>query len=475
MGFLNFYTKIFKYQKKFPKLLTIAFLSNLFMCFFDGAVPLIVALLFDSISKSKNIVFILVLLVLNFFGLIVSSVIQKKMSAKLGATTIGDMRFLILNKIQSQSTNFEGENTEGKILANFTSALSYLDNSLLFIVWKSLGLVITGIIAAIILFYFEWHLALVVCIIMLCVYKVPNLFSKKAGLNLKQKNSCESNLVEMVQEEIALQKVIRIFLLTEYRKIAFKKILLVAEKFHSLYGFNLGLVGNTAFLSTHLLRIAVLIIGVFLVVSNRLTLTELTGFYLALGNLSVAISSFSSTYSSLSQGATSLDQIEEFLNETKPQLQNKVAEKILPQFSKEIVFKDVFFKYKEEYVLSNVNFEIKAGQSVAFVGPSGSGKSTVLKLLLRDNLVTNGEILFDGVNLGEIDYSSLFSQIGVIYQDSMLFNTTVSENIRMGNQSATEDEIIVAAKKAEMHEDILKLPLGYNSPVTSVREFNFFS
>jgi ATP-binding cassette subfamily B protein len=140
------------------------------------------------------------------------------------------------------------------------------------------------------------------------------------------------------------------------------------------------------------------------------------------------------------------------------------------------VFKDVFFKYPErneslrdfdnhEYVLSNINLEIQAGQSVAFVGPSGSGKSTLLHLLLHDIKATQGQLLIDGIHYDDIYLPSLFKQIGVIYQDALLFNDTIENNIRMGKQTATQDEIIAAARQAELHDDVVKFPLGYDTVV----------
>ena len=132
----------------------------------------------------------------------------------------------------------------------------------------------------------------------------------------------------------------------------------------------------------------------------------------------------------------------------------------------EIRFHNVSFGYhKDRPILRNLNLTIPAGQKVAIVGPSGCGKSTVLRLLFRFYDVENGRISIDGQNIGEVSLESLRKAIGVVPQDTPLFNSTVEHNIKYGNLNATADEVRQAAKRAQIDDIILSLPEGYNTMV----------
>ena len=131
-----------------------------------------------------------------------------------------------------------------------------------------------------------------------------------------------------------------------------------------------------------------------------------------------------------------------------------------------ISFKEVCFSYNENStVLENINLEIKSGEHFALVGSSGGGKTTICNLLPRFYEATGGKILLDGIELNKIKLENLRKQIGIVQQDVFLFAGTIKENIMYGNPNATDEEIINAAKRAEIHEDIMKMPEGYDSLV----------
>jgi ATP-binding cassette subfamily B protein len=464
MSILNFAGKMYKYQINFSGLFFLTAISNVFMCIFDSCVPLVVSLLFDSIQQKQNYNISILLLLLNFFGLVISSIVQKKTSSYLGAKVICLMRMLMFEKIQKSENSLSSNSSQAHVLSIFTTSLAILENSVLTTFWKSLGLLLTGICSALILFYYNWIVASLVCISMIFLYYIPNYFLKKSKIYLSQKKTFETKLIDSIQEEISLKRVTKILLLTEFKKKAFEKILHTCEMAQSLYSYYLSLVGNGTFLSTHLIRIFVILFGVYMVLRNQISLIDLTGIYLALGNLCVVVSSFSGTQMEISRGEEALIQIEEFVQyNRKPNKDREQPNKNLLPFAKSIKFENVDFKYGSKQVLSNINLEIKAGQSVAFVGLSGSGKSTILKLMLGDIIASNGSVTYDGIDVKTLKLESLYSQIGVIFQESLLFDDTVLENIRMGKLTASNEDIIESSKRAEIHEDLLKLPKAYET------------
>jgi ATP-binding cassette subfamily B protein len=135
---------------------------------------------------------------------------------------------------------------------------------------------------------------------------------------------------------------------------------------------------------------------------------------------------------------------------------------ILPKFQSCIRFESLAFGYHAHHRnLHDLSFQIDAGSSVAFVGPSGCGKSTILNLLMRFYDPTSGHVTYDGHDISLVTQASLRSDIGVVFQDTILFNTTIRENIRMGKLDASDAKVEAAARQAEMHEFITKLPQGY--------------
>ena len=145
-------------------------------------------------------------------------------------------------------------------------------------------------------------------------------------------------------------------------------------------------------------------------------------------------------------------------------IQNAPDAKALPPVKGDVRFKNVSFAYNEsEEVLSNVSFEVKPGEMIAFVGPSGAGKSTVASLLPRFYDVTNGSITIDGEDIRKVTLNSLREQVGIVPQETVLFNGSVYDNILYGRLDATREEVEAAAKAANAHDFIMQLPKGYET------------
>jgi len=139
----------------------------------------------------------------------------------------------------------------------------------------------------------------------------------------------------------------------------------------------------------------------------------------------------------------------------------------LPRISNDITFDHVSFGYEgsDELVLDDLNLKIEVGKSIAIVGPSGSGKSTLLNLILRLYVPTAGKVTIDGVDIRTVTRESLRQGMAVVFQDNVLFNMSIRENIRLGKEGATDKEVVEAAKKAEIHRFIMSLPHKYDTQV----------
>lgn len=146
----------------------------------------------------------------------------------------------------------------------------------------------------------------------------------------------------------------------------------------------------------------------------------------------------------------------------------------LTKLQDKVTLEDVRFGYQpEREILHGINIEVKKGQAVALVGPTGSGKTTVMNLLNRFYDVTSGAVKFDGIDVRQLDLTTLRKQVGIVLQDSVLFTGTIATNIKFGKPNASDQEMIAAAKKANIHDFIMSLPKGYETEITE--ENNLFS
>lgn len=172
----------------------------------------------------------------------------------------------------------------------------------------------------------------------------------------------------------------------------------------------------------------------------------------------------SAALSDIQQGIAAAERIF-VLIDTPSNLQEKQNAITLEPFHNQIEFKDISFRYEENWVLENVNFKLQKGRTIALVGQSGSGKTTIANLLPRFYDVQKGVITIDGVNIKDCTFHSLTSQIGLVTQEAILFHDTIFNNIAFGNPNATQDEVERAAQVANAHEFIIKTEKGYQTVV----------
>ncbi|TVX99032.1 ABC transporter ATP-binding protein [Cohnella terricola] len=215
-----------------------------------------------------------------------------------------------------------------------------------------------------------------------------------------------------------------------------------------------------------LITITVILFGSANIVHHALDLADLITFLLYIGFMIEPIQRLNHMSTQLQEGITGFQRFMEIIN-LKPSIESKTNAIVLPKVQGEIEFKQVSFRYEEQgdSVLSKLSLRIRPGEYVALVGPSGSGKTTLCSLVPRFYDATDGEVSLDGFDVRELDLHSLRKHIGVVLQDVYLFAGTVMENIRYGNEAASDEEIIAAAKLANAHDFILNLPNGYRSEI----------
>ena len=213
------------------------------------------------------------------------------------------------------------------------------------------------------------------------------------------------------------------------------------------------------------MSVLVITFGGLLIMGGQMDLIDLITFTLYISAFLQPVRRLSNFVEQYTAGIAGFERFQELMS-IKSDIVDKPDAKPLQDIRGDIEFKNVTFSYDNDVqVLSGVNMRINAGETLALVGPSGGGKSTLCHLVPRFYEKTEGVITIDGINIQDITLSSLRSAIGIVQLEVMIFAGTIMENIRYGRVDATDEEVIEAAKRAEIHNDIINMPDGYQTYV----------
>ena len=206
--------------------------------------------------------------------------------------------------------------------------------------------------------------------------------------------------------------------------------------------------------------------GKLVLVDHTLAASEFLGFLFAILQIMHPIKELSGVNNKIQESSAAADRIFQIID-IEPEIKDAPDAVEKKSFDKDIVFDNVYFKYDdaEDWILRNINFEVKKGEIIALVGSSGGGKTTLVDLVPRFFDVTKGAILLDGIDIRKIKIRDLRSLVGVVTQETILFNTTIRNNIAYGNPDVNEDKIIEAAKAANAYDFIMALPQGFDTVV----------
>jgi len=222
---------------------------------------------------------------------------------------------------------------------------------------------------------------------------------------------------------------------------------------------------SSIFMMTRLMTLVVLVVGAWFLVNDRLSYGELVSFVLFINVLIKPVDKISALLELYPKGMAGFRRFLDLIDQDPEIVDRPHAHKV-NHLQGNITFDDVHFSYDQhQTVLSDINLQVKAGETVAFVGPSGAGKTTICSLIPRFYDVDEGSISIDGLDIRDMTKHSLRSQIGIVQQDVFLFTGTIQENIAYGKKDATPEEIKEAARKAHLEEFISELPDGYKTQI----------
>lgn len=381
----------------------------------------------------------------------------------MGARIEADLRAEVYDHIETLSFSYFDKNRTGSLMSRVTNDLFEIGELAHHGPEDLLISCVTLIGAFCILCTIEWRLALIVFAV-IPAFVVFTIFMRrrmsKASLEVKRKMAVINDTIENGFSGVRTAKAFNNED-EERRKFKGTNALYVDAKrgyYKTMATFHSGMEFAMSILS-----VLVILAGGYFIMKDSMDYVDLITFSLYVSTFITPIRKLAAFVEQFMAGMAGFNRYLEIMR-TDPEITDKEGAKDLKGMEESIRFENVSFSYNEDAkVIENVSFEVKKGENIAFVGPSGGGKTTLSQLIPRFYDVDKGRITFDGNDVRDVTQKSLRSLIGIVQQDVFMFAGTIRDNILYGKPSASEDEMIEAAKKAEIHDEIMAMPDGYDT------------
>lgn len=468
MNSMNTYLRLLNYVRPYLPRLAVAIVCIIFASSANLYVPWIIKDVIDDVLATRDMVmlnYIAIGIVIVYFlrGLFYYG--QTYLMSYIGQKVIIDIREAVYRHLQNLSLSYFEKRQTGTIMSYITNDVTALQNAMVENVIEMVTEGVTLIGSIIAMVYIHWELTLLTLITMPLVAKTIEIFGKKLRLASRTMQERAADITAVLQETLSSVRVIKSFVREDYE----------ISRFNRENYFNFRAQMKTSQLMATLTPIIEFLaaIGVTViiwyggreVVNGSLTSGSLIAFLIYVVNLSNPVKRLSRVYGNIQRALAAADRVFAVLD-TKPEILDAPDAKPLPRIQGEVAFHDVVFEYNPgEVALENISLLAKPGQMIAIVGPSGAGKTTIANLIPRFYVPVSGEITIDGFDINHVTLRSLREQIGIVPQETVLFNGSVYDNILYGDLEASEEQVIAAAKAANAHLFVTKMPDGYNTMI----------
>ena len=464
--------KFISYYAPYKTVFFIDLICAAFISLVDLAYPQILRTMTNTLF-TKDSAAILSALPLLAAGLLIMYVIQSLckyyvsyQGHMMGAHMERDMRQQLFDHYEKLSFSYYSRNNSGQMMSKLVSDLFDIaefahhgPENLFISVVKIAG-------SFVFLFLINWRLALPLVALVLCMFLFSFRQNQRMQETFMENRRKIGDVNSSLQDTLAGIRVVQSFANEEIEREKFKKsnhAFLISKKNNyncmgSFMGWNLFFQG--------MMYLVTLVFGGYLIAKGLMNAGDLAMYALYIGIFISPIQILVELIEMMQKGLAGFRRFLDVM-ETEPEIEDAPDARPLENVKGRVCYEDVSFHYSDDDtpVLSHVSIEIPAGKSIALVGPSGSGKTTICSLLPRFYDVTGGKITIDGKDVRTLTLKSLRSQIGMVQQDVYLFAGTIRDNIAYGKPGASMDEIIEAAKRANIHDFIRELPDGYDTYV----------
>lgn len=463
---MNLYLRLLNYVRPYLPRLILAVLCTCLAAGCNLYLPWIIKDVVDKVLVQKDvrmlyliaasIVVVFIIRGLFFYG-------QNYLMSWVGQRVVIDIRGAIFRKLQCLSMSFYDKNKTGTIMSYVTNDVAALQVAMVdkAVELVTEGLVLIGSIAA--MLWLDWKLTLFTFCTFPVVLWFMDFFGKKIRRNGGRIQECTAELTSVLQEVVSSARVVKSFVREDYEIKRFD-----AQNMTNFYA-NMKNIKLNALLTPTVELVAAIGVTVVMwyggmsVINGAITAGSLVAFLVYAVNIANPIKRLTKVVASIQQALAAGERVFGILD-LEENIKELPSAKLLPPVQGYVEFKHVDFAYnKDEQVIEDLSFKVNRGQIVAIVGPSGAGKSTIASLLPRFYDVTNGSIVIDGEDIRNVTLNSLREQVGIVPQETLLFNGSVYDNILYGRLDATKEEVEAAAKAANAHDFIMGLPEGYDT------------
>jgi len=405
-------------------------------------------------------------LIIVFPFLLLGMLVGERLAARLSSRVANDIRYDLLAHLQSLSINYHDDAQLGDLIDRFSTDIGWIESGF----GRSLLRAAADVIVLVIYLGFMLQTSFILTVFGLLPTLITPYFIRvfaarysDVGLEMQEQRGL---VVNTAQEVIRAQPMIKSFGTEVFFQDCFGDQLKMLEDKNTEALYSLAVFRNSYETMSFAYYIITLGLGAILIANGAITAGGLLAYLAVSRDLHARLRSFTNQrLTQLIRSSVSVRRIDQILQQAIEVTDAEDATP-LPAFQRALSFNHVSFSYSgEAKQLTDINLTIHANQMVAFVGPSGAGKSTIFNLIMRFYDVTEGAITIDGYDLRDVTQHSLRKQVGVVLQDTFVFNTTIFDNIRVAKPDATKAQVIAAAKSAELHEFIMSLPAGYDTMV----------
>lgn len=414
----------------------------------------------------QALIFVCISMIVSVFLTNIFRYMERMAASRLKVDVTKNMRMDIFDNVSKLHIGFFSDQRKGDLISRFTNDVMEVENSVVNSLKYVLKEPVTIIVYFGVLFFISPQLTIFTLIVLPLTGGVLAEIIKRLKKKAKQSQEALGRIVNILDETFGGMRVVKAF---NARKFILKKI----EQETSYHRkVNLSIARKNELASPVSETLGVIIVAVILFYGGSLVLSNNSSlapeeFIVFVGIFASVIQpakNFSNGITSVQKGTVSAQRIFDLIDIT-PAIQNKPDAKPVHDFKDSIEFENVSFAYEKDFVLKNINLKVEKGRTIALVGPSGGGKSTLADLVPRFYDPTSGEVLLDGVSLKDCDLESLRRLIGVVTQESILFNDTIFNNIAFGMENVGEESVIHAAKIANAHDFIMETENGYQTVI----------